>query len=93
MKSTGIVRRVDDLGRVVLPKEIRRILGINEDTSMEIYVDEDKIILKKYNPGCHCCGKIDDLVEVKGLALCKDCVMLFDKSMSRLLPGGEAEAI
>lgn len=50
MKSTGIVRKVDDLGRVVLPKELRRTLGIEEKDPVEIYIDGDKIILKKYQP-------------------------------------------
>ena len=52
MKSTGIVRPVDSLGRVVLPIELRRILDIDKDTSLEVYVDEDRIILKKYQPAC-----------------------------------------
>ena len=52
MKSTGIVRPVDSLGRVVLPIELRRILDIEKDTSLEVYVDEDRIILKKYQPAC-----------------------------------------
>ncbi|MGG2113983.1 AbrB/MazE/SpoVT family DNA-binding domain-containing protein [Lysinibacillus pakistanensis] len=50
MKSTGIVRKVDDLGRVVIPKELRRTLGIEEKDALEIYTDNDKIILKKYQP-------------------------------------------
>ena len=52
MKATGIVRKVDELGRVVLPIELRRNLDINEKDALEIYVDEDKIILKKYEPEC-----------------------------------------
>lgn len=50
MKSTGIVRKVDDLGRVVLPKELRRTLGIEEKDALEIYIDNKNIILKKYQP-------------------------------------------
>ncbi|QPQ31011.1 AbrB/MazE/SpoVT family DNA-binding domain-containing protein [Lysinibacillus sp. JNUCC 51] len=50
MKSTGIVRKVDDLGRVVIPKELRRTLGIDEKDPLEIYMDDDKIILQKYQP-------------------------------------------
>lgn len=49
MKATGIIRRVDDLGRIVLPKEIRRKVGITEGTPMEIFTDSDRIVLKKYN--------------------------------------------
>ncbi|WP_187366943.1 AbrB/MazE/SpoVT family DNA-binding domain-containing protein [Bacillus andreraoultii] len=54
MKSTGIVRKVDELGRVVIPIELRRTLGISEKDSLEIYVDDDKIVLKKYKPNMTC---------------------------------------
>ena len=56
MKSTGIVRKVDELGRVVIPIELRRTLGIDLKDALEIYVDEEKIILKKYEPACIFCG-------------------------------------
>jgi len=58
MKSTGIVRKVDDLGRVVIPKELRRTLGIEEKDALEIYIDNDKIILKKYQPN----GEKDEVI-------------------------------
>lgn len=62
MKSTGIVRKVDELGRVVIPIELRRTLGINEKDALEIYVDDEKIILKKYKPSmtCQITGDISD---------------------------------
>lgn len=62
MKSTGIVRKVDELGRVVIPIELRRTLGIAEKDALEIYVDEEKIILKKYKPNmtCHITGEVSD---------------------------------
>lgn len=62
MKSTGIVRKVDELGRVVIPIELRRTLGIEQKDSLEIYVDEDKIILKKYMPNmtCSITGTVSD---------------------------------
>lgn len=62
MKSTGIVRKVDELGRVVIPIELRRTLGIEEKDALEIYVDDDKIILKKYKPSmtCHITGEVSD---------------------------------
>ncbi|MFC0274251.1 AbrB/MazE/SpoVT family DNA-binding domain-containing protein [Metabacillus herbersteinensis] len=62
MKSTGIVRKVDELGRVVIPIELRRTLGIAEKDALEIYVDEDKIILKKYkaNMTCQVTGEVSD---------------------------------
>lgn len=62
MKSTGIVRKVDELGRVVIPIELRRTLGINEKDALEIYVDDDRIVLKKYKPNmtCHVTGEVSD---------------------------------
>lgn len=62
MKSTGIVRKVDELGRVVIPIELRRTLGIEEKDALEIYVDDEKIILKKYKPSmtCHITGDVSD---------------------------------
>ena len=59
MKSTGIVRKVDELGRIVLPIELRRTLDINEKDALEIYVDEESIMLKKYQPACVFCGNAD----------------------------------
>jgi len=73
VKSTGIVRKVDDLGRVVIPIELRRTLGISEKDPLEIYVDTDKIILKKYLPACLFCGNAEDLVSFNGKSICKDC--------------------
>lgn len=62
MKSTGVVRKVDELGRVVIPMELRRTLGIFEKDPLEIYVDDDKIILKKYQPNMTCAvtGEVSD---------------------------------
>jgi len=62
LKSTGIVRKVDELGRVVIPIELRRTLGIEEKDAMEIYVDEDRIVLKKYKPTmtCQITGEVSD---------------------------------
>ena len=75
MKATGIVRRIDDLGRVVIPKEIRTMLNIeNEVDSFEIFVDGDKIILKKYCPKCIFCGAIAQSVVYEGYEVCVDCV-------------------
>jgi len=75
MKSTGIVRKVDELGRVVIPIEVRRTLEINEKDPLEIYIDQDRIILKKYQPGCHACGNyVDQLLVVGKVKLCECCV-------------------
>jgi looped-hinge helix DNA binding domain, AbrB family len=75
MKSTGIVRKVDELGRIVLPKELRITLNINEKDPLEIFVDEDgKIILKKYEPACIFCNSMNDIVSFKGHNVCHECM-------------------
>ena len=74
MKSTGIVRRVDELGRIVLPIEMRRTLNIGEKDSLEIYVEGDSIILRKYQPGCIFCGAAGDLTAYRNKFLCRDCI-------------------
>ncbi len=75
MKSTGIARKVDELGRIVLPKELRVILNINEKDPLEIYVDEDnRIILRKYEPACIFCNGMNGIVNYKGYNFCKDCM-------------------
>lgn len=74
MKSTGITRKIDELGRVVLPIEIRRKMGIGERDSLEIYVDGDSIILKKYEPACIFCGDSKNVVLHKGKNVCAACV-------------------
>ena len=73
MKSTGIVRRVDDLGRVVLPKELRRVLNIEQKNPLEIFIDGESVILKKYEPHCAFCGDSDDVVEFKSRNICVAC--------------------
>jgi len=74
MKSTGIVRKVDELGRVVIPIELRRTLMVAEKDALEIYVEGDTIILKKYEPACTFCGQARDVEEVKGKKICKNCI-------------------
>lgn len=74
MKSTGVVRRVDELGRIVIPIELRRTMGIEEKDALEIYVDSEKIILKKYEPACIFCGNADGVSNYKGKNLCKSCL-------------------
>ena len=74
MKSTGIVRKVDKLGRIVLPIELRRTLGIGEKDPVEIFVDNDTIILRKYQPGCTLCGSVDKLYYVNDTPICSECV-------------------
>ncbi len=74
MKSTGIVRKVDELGRVVLPIELRRTLDIAEKDPLEIYVDSNTIILKKYEPSCIFCGNSKDVFVFKGRNICPACM-------------------
>ena len=74
MRSTGIVRKVDELGRIVLPIELRRTLEIAERDSLEIYVEGSTIILKKYEPACIFCGDAKDVVNYKGRNICKKCL-------------------
>jgi len=74
MKSTGIVRKVDELGRVVIPIELRRTLGIGEKDALEIYVDGEKIMLKKYEPACIFTGNADELVYFKGKMVSRSCI-------------------
>ncbi|NLW56089.1 MAG: AbrB/MazE/SpoVT family DNA-binding domain-containing protein [Firmicutes bacterium] len=74
MKSTGIVRKVDELGRVVIPIELRRTLQIEERDALEIYVDGEKIILKKYEPACIFCGNAENVQIFKDKNICTDCL-------------------
>ena len=74
MKSTGIVRKVDELGRIVLPIELRRTLDIAERDELEIYLDDDKVILKKYEPSCIFCGSSCGLVTYHGRNVCMECI-------------------
>jgi len=74
MKSTGIVRRVDELGRIVLPIELRRTLDITERDSLEIYVDGASIVLKKYQPACIFCNDARDVIVYKGKNICANCL-------------------
>jgi AbrB family transcriptional regulator, transcriptional pleiotropic regulator of transition state genes len=74
MKSTGIVRKVDSLGRIVLPIELRRVLGIEIKDPIEIFVDEGQIILKKYQPACMFCDNATDITTFKDKKICKPCL-------------------
>lgn len=74
MKATGIVRRVDELGRIVIPAELRRTLNIDVKDALEIYVDGEQIILKKYEPCCIFCGDARDVKNYKGKNICKGCL-------------------
>ena len=73
MKATGIIRRVDELGRVVIPIEIRNQFNIIEKDPIEIYVDDSSIILKKYEPDCIFCGNSKNLIAFKDKLVCPKC--------------------
>ncbi len=75
MRATGITRKVDSLGRVVIPKELRNSLGIEDDRDcFEIFVDDDSIILKKYQPSCCICGGFDGITSYKNKLFCRNCL-------------------
>lgn len=74
MKSTGVVRQIDQLGRIVLPIEIRKSLDIKEKDPVEIFVDNERIILQKYYPACIFCGNVDNVVFFNGKRICADCL-------------------
>ena len=82
MKSTGIVRKVDELGRVVIPIEIRNQFNIAEKDPIEIYVDGSSIVLKKYEPNCIFCGNTENLISYNDKLICEDC----SKKISKLKP-------
>jgi len=79
MKSTGIVRKVDELGRIVIPMELRRTLGIDIKDPLEIFTEGDKIVLAKYEPDCTLCGSGKDLAPFKGKNVCGSCRMQLGK--------------
>ena len=81
MKSTGIVRKVDELGRIVLPIELRRTLGIEEKARIEIFVDGESIILRKYQPACIFCDNAKDIINYKGKNICPDCIRAMSEKL------------
>ena len=74
MKSTRIVRKMDELGRIVLPIEMRRTLDIGEKDALEIYVEGSSVILKKYKPSCVFCDATKDITVFKGKNICPKCL-------------------
>lgn len=75
MKSTGIVRKVDDLGRVVIPVELRRTMNIDKGDPVEVYVDNGKIIFKKYEPDCIFCGEVENTIKFDDKVVCTECIL------------------
>lgn len=80
MKATGIVRKFDENGRFVVPMELRKQLGLDtRDAALEVFVEDDKIILKKYSPACIFCGGMDYLITYKDKKICKSCAEQINK--------------
>ena len=74
MKSTGVVRKIDELGRIVLPIEIRKTLDIQQKDALELFTDGNKIILQKYQPSCIFCDQVEDIVYFNGKRVCSHCI-------------------
>lgn len=74
MRNNGVVRKMDDLGRIVIPMEIRRIMGIAERDALVISLNENEIVMRKYEQGCLFCGSNQGLREFRGKAVCADCI-------------------
>ena len=79
MKAAGIVRNIDELGRIVIPKELRNRMDMPEGSAVEICVENDKIVLSRYYDGCHFCNGQNDLIELKGKSICKACLEEINK--------------
>lgn len=73
MKTTGVVRKIDELGRIVIPKEVRTVLGIGVKDAVEIFVDQDRVVLRKYVPGCIFCGETKQVSYYKHKRVCQKC--------------------
>jgi len=80
MRETGIVRKVDELGRIVIPKELRKVLDIDIKDPLEIFTEDKSIILKKYNPGCVFCGNMSNVIRFKENNICSECLEELKKS-------------
>ncbi len=74
MKDTGIVRKIDEMGRLVLPKEMRTKMNINNGDEIEFYAEDDRIILRKFEPSCLFCGSETMVTEYKGKRICAECL-------------------
>ena len=74
MKKTGITRAIDEVGRIVLPKELRATMDLNTKDELDISVEGDKIILKKIQPSCIFCGNSENLVIFEENKICQNCV-------------------
>ena len=74
MKATGIVRKLDQLGRIVIPMELRTTFDLKDTDPIEIFVDGNDIVLRKYQPGCIFCNDATDIIQYNGKNICKKCL-------------------
>ena len=74
MKPVGAVKSIDNLNRILLPKQLRKMMSIQTGDQFEIFVDDDSIILKKYEPTCLFCSSTDNIIEFKGKGICRNCL-------------------
>jgi len=81
MKTLGTVRHVDELGRIVLPIETRKRLGLEPKDPVEIFVEKDRVVLKKYEPACVFCGEADDIVDFRDKKICRACLDEMKKTL------------
>ncbi|MEK3771121.1 AbrB/MazE/SpoVT family DNA-binding domain-containing protein [Paenibacillus sp. FSL R5-0887] len=79
MKATGIVRQLDGLGRIVIPMELRRTMNIKDGDGLEIFVEGEKIVLRKYAPGCTLCGSLEGIEYISGKPICRPCISKITK--------------
>ena len=79
MNTTGIVRKVDDLGRIVLPAEMRRLLELDK-SDVEIFLDGSKVVIRKYSPNCIFCGGRENLIQLEGKFVCAQCVAMLNNA-------------
>jgi transcriptional pleiotropic regulator of transition state genes len=82
-KATGVARRVDQLGRIVIPKELRDVMGISSEDSLEVFVDGNQIILRKYERGCTLCGDMENIQYFKGRMVCRQCVDVMNLQVAK----------
>lgn len=78
MKRTGIIREVDELGRVILPKEVRKTMNLSDKDSVQLFTANHKIIMQKHEPGCIFCNETEDVIVYKGKSVCKGCLNKMD---------------
>lgn len=81
MRTTGMVRKIDDQGRLVIPMELRRTMDWQEGAPLEIFTDGDKVVLKKYQPGCIFCGSLENVENHKGKNICRACLTEIGKQV------------